>query len=91
MLSLQEVSDDEVTTKKAVKQGHVTLDILEEFRLGLLTGTLSESSIIQLEKLVSSQRLKTNSAKLNAILDDIELRAAVELAKIEMAKARRGV
>jgi len=89
MLSLQEVSDDEIATKKALKHGQVTLDLLEEFRHGLLMGQFSESSIKQLEQLVNNQRQPTNSPKLNAILDDIELRAAVELAKIEVAKAKR--
>lgn len=91
MLSLQEVSDDEIAVKKALKHGHVTLDILEELRHGLLMGQFSESSVKQLEQLVSNQRSPTNSPKLNAILDDIELRAAVELAKIEVAKAGRDI
>ena len=39
MLSLQEVPEDELRRKKAVQQGRVTLDTLEQLRHGLLTGT----------------------------------------------------
>lgn len=86
MLTLQEVSDEEVTAKKAMKQGHMTLDALEELRHGLLMGNLPEGAINQLDRMVQQQRQLCSCPKLNSILDDIELRAAVEMAKLEVAK-----
>ena len=58
------------------------LDKLEEIRLGLLLGTIPQSRLEQLAHLVRAQREQVNDPKLTAILDEIELRAAVELAKL---------
>ena len=58
------------------------LDNLEEIRLGLLLGTIPVSRLEQLAQLVRAQREQVNDPKLTAILDEIELRAAVELAKL---------
>jgi hypothetical protein len=58
------------------------LDKLEEIRLGLLLGTIPQSRLEQLAHLVRAQRELVNDPKLTAILDEIELRAAVELAKL---------
>ena len=81
LLSLQEISDEELATKKAVKHGQATLNSLEELRMALLTGRMPAHLLSDLEKHVAEQRLKTNDPELEAILDDIELRAAVEVAK----------
>ena len=51
-------------------------------------GTLPFSTIRQLEDLVSEQRTHATDPLLQEILDEIEVRAAVELAKLEMAGLR---
>ena len=53
-----------------------------EIRLGLLLGTIPQSRLEQLAHLVRAQREQLNDPKLTAVLDEIELRAAVELAKL---------
>jgi hypothetical protein len=46
------------------------------------------STIERLEKLVASERAHTTDPALNEILNEIEVRAAVELAKLEVALAK---
>ena len=85
LVGIHEVSEDEVKRKRAYKQGRLTLDALEQLRDGLLSGSLPVATLRNLERLVAQERALVSDPKLNAILDDIELRAAVELAKLEMS------
>lgn len=85
LLGAQEVSEDEVQRRKAQKQGKVTLDVLAELRDALIVGTLPLSTIRNLENIVAQERGTTTDPVLNGILDEIELRAAVEIAKLQMA------
>jgi len=86
LLGLQEVSEEEVHRKRAMKRGKTTLDTLEQLRDGILAGSVSTSTIRQLETLVTTERATTTDPRLIAILDEIEVRAAVELAKLERLK-----
>ncbi len=88
LIGIQEVSEDEVKRKRAYKQGRLTLDALEQLRDGLLSGSLPVATLRNLERMVAQERTLVSDPKLNAILDDIELRAAVELAKLEMSGMR---
>ena len=58
------------------------LDELEQIRLGLLLGAIPRARLEQLAQMVRARREQLDDAKLIAILDEIELRAAVELAKL---------
>ncbi len=84
VLALQGAPDsaERRARRKAVQRGDTMLDNLEEIRLGLLLGTIPVSRLEQLAQLVRVQREQVNDPKLTAILDEIELRAAVELAKL---------
>lgn len=86
MLALQEVDDHAVTRRKAVKQGRLSLDALDQLRQNLLMGTLSPGVISNLEDVIRQQREYELDPELKSLLDDIELRVAVELAKIEVAQ-----
>lgn len=89
MLALQEISDDESRRKTLVKQGEMSLEALDKLRNALLMGVLPQSTLRHLEKVVAQQRaVIAPDPRLASILDEIELRAAVELAKIEMVRAR---
>lgn len=85
LLGFQEVDTADYERRKAVKQGKLTLDALSQLRDALLMGNLPVSTIEKLEKLVQSERGATTDPQLNGILDEIELRAAVEMAKLEVA------
>ena len=88
MLSLQEVSDEDVARQKAYKQGALTLEKLEQLRHALLMGSVPEHLLRDMERMVAQQRQNNLPSELNAVLDDIELRAAVELAKLEQAQGK---
>ncbi len=85
MLALQEVSEEEIRRKKLLKQGDDILDSLEQLRRRLLLGTLSMQTLHDITKHLNQRKQMVNDPQLIAIIDDIELRAAVELAKLEMA------
>jgi hypothetical protein len=89
LLGFQEVEADEVERRKAMKRGRLTLDALSQLRDALLMGSLPISTLERLEALVVSERGQTTDPVLNSVLDEIELRAAVELAKIEVAIAAK--
>lgn len=84
-LGLQEVSEEEVERRRAMKQGKSMIDALEQLRDSLLVGTVSSRTIRQLEQVLGEQRAATLDPRLQSIMNDIEVRAAVELAKLERA------
>lgn len=88
-LFLQEISDEEVRRQKALQQGKQAIHALEQLHRDLLLGHVPESTLLRLESMVKRQREQFTDPRLQALLDEIELRAAVELAKLEYA--RRGV
>jgi hypothetical protein len=57
------------------------LDRLEEIRLGLLAGSIARH---QLVRMVEQRRKEFIEHRLAPILDDIELRARVEIAKLKV-------
>lgn len=81
LLSLQEVEDAATGRSKGLRRADDLLDRLEEIQLGLLTGALSRENLQELARAVRQRRAEPGDARLNDILDQIELRAAVELAK----------
>ncbi|MFM9890806.1 MAG: flagellar assembly protein FliX [Rickettsiales bacterium] len=85
LLGVQEVDEREVKKRRAVRRGRLTLDALSNLRDCLLMGTLPLSTIRVLERLVEQERGLTADPMLQSILDDIEVRAAVEIAKLEVA------
>ncbi len=85
LIGINEVDEKEHKRRQAVKRGRFTLEALDQLRNGLLMGTLPLSTLRNLEKLVAEERGTTHDPILNALLDDIELRAAVEMAKLEMS------
>lgn len=85
LLGAQEVDEREANKRKAVKRGRLTLEALSQLRDAMLIGVLPYSTIQQLERLVTQERGLTTDPVLMNILDEIEVRAAVELAKLEMS------
>lgn len=84
LLALQEVGDQSGgANDKAAKRGAAILEQLEAIRDGLLTGRFSKTTLQRLAELVKQQKETFVDPHLQDILSDIELRAAVELAKYE--------
>ena len=83
LLALQEVdSDDPGGRNQGRRRGEELLDSLDELRLGLLTGSLPLAMIERLASLAAAKRGQVDDPRLVEILNEIEVRAAVELAKL---------
>ncbi len=89
LLSLQEVSEEEVRRKKLVQQGKNMLDVLENLRRHLLAGAIPAHMLHDLERQLATQKQTVIDPALMEIIDDIEIRLAVELAKLQNAAAAR--
>lgn len=87
LLALQDVEGPLERKRRAVGRAGRILDLLDEVKLSLLDGGLSEGSLNQLVRVVGAERARTHDDRLEGVLDEIETRAAVELAKGEMARA----
>ena len=82
VLSVQEVSGEAEERRQAVSRGEDLLDRLEEIRLALLTGRMPAARLHELARMVDAKRRQTPDEELNAVLDEIDLRVRVELAKL---------
>ena len=91
MLALQEVSEEELRRKKIIKHGDAMLDSLEDLRRHLLVGTLPLNVLNDINAQLLIQKQQIVDPRLLEIISDIELRTAVELAKLEMAIASKSV
>jgi hypothetical protein len=85
LLSIQEIPDAMVGRRRAIRRGDVLLDRLEDLRLGILAGVVPRDRLEELARLARTARDAVDDPRLAAILDEIDLRAAVELAKLEVA------
>ena len=69
--------------RQAYKRGKDMLDILDDIRMGILTGSVPKNRLKQLVQMVETRRESFLDPGLTEILDEIELRARVELAKLD--------
>ena len=85
LLAIQEVEDatSGEANARARRWGHEILDRLEAIRMGLLAGGIPVSQLQNIVNLVSRQREAVSDPRLKELLDEIELRARVEVAKYE--------
>lgn len=83
LLGLQEVPDATSGRSRGIQQASMMLDQLEEIRRGLLLGSIPASKLKALAEGITEKREDFQDPELAGILDDIELRARVELAKLE--------
>lgn len=82
LLALQEVSDDPGGRNRGRRHGEALLDQLDDLHLGLLSGRMSLDAMERLSAMVAAKRGQVDDPRLAQILDEIEIRAAVELAKL---------
>jgi len=83
ILALQEVPDSTADEgRRALYQrGEDILDRLTEIQEQILSGGLSKDRLLNLAQLLRQKRDQVDDEKLLAILDEIEIRAEVEIAK----------
>ncbi len=81
LLSLQEIHDEPDDKERATKRGHSLLDGLEAMRAELLTGQVSQDRLESLAREVSDHE-SSGDSDVDAVIEEIELRVKVELAKL---------
>ena len=84
IFAAQSVGDatDETARRKILERGEEILDRLEELREGLLRGAIPKEKLMDLARFVRMRKEKVSDPRLASILDEIELRAEVEIAKL---------
>lgn len=88
LLSLQEISEEDIKRKKLLQQGKNMLDTLENLRQQLLIGTIPAHMLQDLNRQIMLEKQMTADPQVNDLIEEIELRLAVELAKLEHARQR---
>lgn len=84
VVALQEITGDNPDERGARNRANLILDKLEDIRMGLLMGQIPKSNLEELSKILIVARENSIDANLLEIIEDIELRAKIELAKLEM-------
>jgi hypothetical protein len=71
------------------RRADTLLKELDKIRVGLLTGSLTVGHMVDIADVVVSHREKITDPALTAIIDEIDLRAQVELAKMRVSLDRQ--
>jgi len=87
LLAIQEVNPDGRKAKRSIVRGRALLDSLDTVRDALLSGSLSADRLGQLRDLIAADREAVEDPNLSELLDEIDLRAQVELAKFTRDEA----
>ena len=86
LLALQEVVGPLERRRRAVRRAGRILDVLDDIKVALLDGDLSPRALDQLVTAVRQERSNVEDERLEGVLNEIEARAAVEIAKLEVAR-----
>ena len=92
LLALQGADDPAArSARKRMKQrAGVILSELEKLRVAMLTGGVTVGHMIDIADVIASHREKITDPGLTDIMDEIDLRAQVEMAKMRMALDNNG-
>lgn len=83
LLALQEAEGQPQGDSQAKRRAEDMLDALEELRRSILTGAIPVGDLERLSGLARAGRAKVDDPRLEEVLDAIDLRAQVELAKYQ--------
>ncbi|WP_417821492.1 flagellar assembly protein FliX [Terasakiella sp.] len=88
ILSIQEVGDatEEENRRALYQRGEDILDRLAEIQREILSGAISVERLQNLAQMLRNRRQSVDDPQLQQIIDEIELRAEVEIAKWGRAK-----
>jgi hypothetical protein len=82
LIALQMVGDPLTGRRRGVARGRQMLAALDDLKLDLLAGRVPAGGLARLLATVEGRERDSADERLEAILDEIELRARVELAKL---------
>jgi hypothetical protein len=83
-LVLNELNSEERDKEELKKEGKRLIYSLNQVRLALLNGELSISTIDSLKSALDQSNYSFQSLEIKSLIDEIKLRAEVELAKLEL-------
>jgi len=82
LIALQGIEEDPAERRRrSVVRGKGALDVLDDLKLGLLSGNLDRSTVSRLRDAAANLKSSSGDPGLDAVLSEIELRVEVELAK----------
>jgi hypothetical protein len=81
LLAMQGVEDPVERRKRSVQRGRGALDVLDDLKIGLLSGNFNPSTVSRLRDAAANLKASSGDPGLDAVLSEIELRVEVELAK----------
>lgn len=84
VIAVQETNDATEERSRGLDRmyGEGVLDRLDDIRHGLLAGGVPKDKLAGLAQSMRAKRRQSEDPRLNQILDEIELRAEVEIAKL---------
>jgi hypothetical protein len=81
LLAMQGIEDPTERRKRSVARGRGALDVLDDLKIGLLSGNFDASTVTRLRDAAANLKSTSGDPGLDAVLSEIELRVEVELAK----------
>ena len=82
LIALQGIEEDPAERRRrSVARGRGALDVLDDLKIGLLSGNLDLSTVARLRDAAANLKSSSGDPGLDAVLSEIELRVEVELAK----------
>ena len=81
LLAMQGIEDPVERRKRSVARGRGALDVLDDLKIGLLSGNFDASTVTRLRDAAANLKSTSGDPGLDAVLSEIELRVEVELAK----------
>jgi hypothetical protein len=81
LLAMQGIEDPVERRKRSVQRGRGALDVLDDLKLGLLSGNFDTATVARLRSAAADLKSSSGDPGLDAVLSEIELRVEVELAK----------
>jgi hypothetical protein len=82
LLVLQAEEDPAQRRRRVARRGSDILDVLDTLKAALLGGRVQVSELARLQALLQQRRETSDDPRLDEVIAHIELRAAVELAKL---------
>lgn len=86
LMQVQEIGERATFRKQCIEHGDQLLDDLNRLQLDILTGDLNENSLKSIVDQIKRTPRRNDDLHLQEILDQIQQRAEIELAKIEMSR-----
>ena len=81
LIALQGVEDPAERRRRSVKSGRDALDLLDELKVGLLSGPLEHATLLRLKSAAAELTAGSGDPGLDGVMAEINLRVEVELAK----------